>query len=389
MKEQRGMRKPKATGKRPGTRLVAGCMSGTSLDGIDTALVRVHGVGLSMRIEVVRTASGPLGKAAGVLARLARGDAATASEIVDATGEFSRAHVAVLSRLLRGQRPDFLSIHGQTVHHRPPLSWQLLQPAPIAVRFGCPVVCDLRAIDLALDGQGAPLTPIADFVLFRGDAPTAVVNLGGFCNVTLLPEAIGGRRGTALDRLVRRIAAQDVCACNQVLDEVSRIALRKPFDAGGRAALRGVPDPAHAASLIALLDAQRVAGRSLGSGDELADFTRRCCAALSPTNACATAAFAVALVISRAVAGTPRILLAGGGVKNAGLVRYLRGFLPGADVTSTADAGVAPIAREAVAWAALGALSADGVPVALPHITGARGAAVAGSWVYPHGGAAS
>src|SRR5690606_34298498 len=122
--------------------------------------------------------------------------------------------------------PDLVAVHGQTVHHEPPVSWQLVNPWPIAQYADCPVVTDLRGADLAAGGQGAPITPIADWLLFRdrregagGRQTRVVVNLGGFCNITLLPgrsPPTGGQGGATLRARplpgVEQIQARDVCA---------------------------------------------------------------------------------------------------------------------------------------------------------------------------------
>ena len=117
-------------------------------------------------------------------------------------------------------RADLVVAHGQTVFHAPPASWQLLNAAPIARAVRAPVVFDLRQADLAAGGQGAPITPLADWIMLRAHGPAAagraIVNLGGFCNVTILPSGAGpeGVRG------------MDVCPCNHLLDGVARRRVR-------------------------------------------------------------------------------------------------------------------------------------------------------------------
>src|ERR1051326_2708377 len=107
------------------TRLVAGCMTGTSIDSVDAALVRVEGKGLEMRAELVRGASRPLGELAPRLRKLADQEPMTAGEIATLSREFSLAHVPVLRELMGKDRADLIAVHGQTVCHRPPVSWQM------------------------------------------------------------------------------------------------------------------------------------------------------------------------------------------------------------------------------------------------------------------------
>src|SRR6185503_11214172 len=117
------------------------------------------------------------------------------------------------------------------------------------------------AADLAAGGQGAPITPLADFILFRSERERrAILNLGGFANYTVLPASNGG----PAERYVAQIIGGDVCACNQLLDTVARELFSRPFDeAGGRAAT-GVVRPALFDGLQSILNAQASAGRSLG-----------------------------------------------------------------------------------------------------------------------------
>ncbi len=132
-------------------------------------------------------------------------------------------------RALGCERLDLVVAHGQTVYHAPPLSWQLCAPGPIAHALQVPVLCDLRSADIAAGGQGAPITPIADHILFRhAREARAVVNLGGFCNITTLP---AGDDAT-------RVRGGDVCACNQVAGRHRARAGRPPTTATAPGLLR-------------------------------------------------------------------------------------------------------------------------------------------------------
>ncbi len=351
-------------------RTVLGFMSGTSLDGLDGAIVRIEGSGLTMQASFVRGVSVGLGSCAEPLRRLAHGDAMTARSIVQALHDFSRLHADLALQLLDGGRADLIVAHGQTLLHDPPLSWQAIDPAIIASATGSPVLTDLRGADLAFGGQGAPITPLADFVFFAHESPLAVLNLGGFANATLLGTRASG---------VESIEGFDICACNQVLDAAARAALDRLFDAGGAAALSGMPDPDASAELSRVLEAQASAGRSLGTGDEAFEWIERRRAWLAPSDLCATATAAVGGVIASRLAGVSRLLLAGGGVQNRALVAAIGGNLPGATVETTDSAGLHATYREAASMAVLGALSADGVPITLARVTGCKTPPLAGS----------
>jgi 1,6-anhydro-N-acetylmuramate kinase len=392
------------------TRLVVGCMSGTSLDGIDAAVVEIDGVGMSMRARVLAGASGPLGPSRDTLARLARGEAATAAEIALAARNLALAHVPVVRAALDAafvsvpeharRAPDLVCVHGQTVFHAPPLSWQVMNPAPLAAALGVGVMSDLRAMDLALGGQGAPLTPLADWVLYRARASTApvtcVVNLGGFANMTWWPSAAGSHADDVGASLAR-VQGRDVCACNQVLDALARARLHVPFDADGSAASQGFVDDTASRTLLSALRAQGAMRRSLGSGDECAAIAIDATATLSPSDACATACDALARTIAEAIADAAReatpataqgcvatVILAGGAVRNRALLAALHhhcGTIARATVLVSNDLGVPIELREAACFAILGALAADGVATSLPRVTRVtEPAPIAGSW---------
>lgn len=359
------------------SRIVAGCMTGTSLDGLDVALTRIVGTGLAMRAELIGLHSEPLDDLADVLRRIAASQAMSIGAMARAERELTLRHARAVERASRaaGERVGLIAAHGQTVHHAPPISVQLLDGALLAAESGVAVVCDLRSADLARGGQGAPITPIADAILFAHQAERrTVVNLGGFVNITGLPA--GGVRP-------ERIEAGDVCACNQLLDAIARDGLGAAYDDEGAAADSGSADAALHATLAAALSAQWESGRSLGSGDELAEAARAALGAQLPAcDVARTACDAIAEVVARAVGETGRVILAGGGVRNARLVRSLRECVkPAIAVCLSDELGIPAQAREAVCIAVLGALCADGVAITLPRVTGVPAPApVAGVW---------
>lgn len=357
-------------------RFAIGCMSGTSVDGLDLALVRARGTGLALEAELVDARSVPLGDLGPELFAVARGAARTALEFAALARRFGELHAAAASALASGRLLELVAVHGQTVAHAPPDSWQLVNPWPIARVLSAPVVFDLRGGDLAAGGEGAPITPIADLVLFGSPAHSrAIVNLGGFANATLLPRVAD--RAAALP-LVR---GADVVPCNHWLDGLARALLGRPFDADGAEAARGTPRPEVVARFAGELERIRARARSMGSHEEqppLADLV----SGASASDALASAVEAVASALATSVAGHDEVLLAGGSVRNRALVRAIE-RASDACVATTAHAGLDPQWREAVAMAVLGLLSKDGVPITLPQVTGALSAPVAGAWCHP------
>lgn len=379
-------------------RLVAGCMTGTSIDGLDVALVHITGRGLGMNASLAAFQTTPFGELGGVLRGIASGERMSAAEMSDAAWSLGELHAdAIMAAIgVSGQHGvDLVCVHGQTVFHAPNGSrgrtWQMLQPAPIAARVGCPVVFDLRAMDVALGGQGAPITPLADWIMWRREhVNRAIVNLGGFANATILAPGGGPEH----------VRGFDMCACNHVLDAIARERLGTSYDADGAAAAKGSVDRAACESLARVLGEQTRAGRSLGSGDEVGEWIEAT-NGLAAENVCRSACEAIGVTIGTAIAaamtvasgGTKHgtgsaawaeeILLAGGGALNPVLAAAIaRGA--GISCQRLDTLGCPVQAREAACFAVLGALCEDGVPITLAGVTGVPSPApVSGAWCLP------
>ncbi len=353
-------------------RYAIGCMTGTSLDGLDAVIVEAAGTGLDLRVRTVGHAASRLGDLTDGLRAAAGGALMSAGQFSRLALELGELHARVIGDMLDGLgiEPAVCALPGQTVVHAPPDSMQLINPWPVSQRLGCPVLYDLRGADLAAGGQGAPITPIADWVLFRSeDEDRAIVNLGGFCNVTTLPVGSGpeGVRGF------------DVCACNQVLDACAWRVLGEAYDEDGRSALAGTADDNAVGSLVNILREQSSGDRSLGTGDECGSWVDRY-ASLNKCDLMASAARAVGTVIGERVRGSGAAVLAGGGVRNAALMRSIE------DVTgpykTTSAFGVGEQEREAACVGVLGLLALDGIMYTQSSITGRRDPLkTEGSWI--------
>ncbi|MEM1211042.1 MAG: anhydro-N-acetylmuramic acid kinase [Planctomycetota bacterium] len=370
-------------------RRVVGCMTGTSLDGIDVALGLVRGRGLegmSVGFGGMVSLEMPSGLREGLL-RIAEGGAVTGLEVLRLRRALGELHAEAVAELVEqvGGEVDLVVAHGQTVWHAPgdesgAMSWQLFDPWPVVRRLGVPVCYDLRQADLIAGGQGAPITPVADWVMYRG-VSDLVVNLGGIVNVT------------RLDREVVAVRAKDVCPCNLLLDSLCQRLFGLRFDEDGGLALRGKVDEKGARRIVyEIAQAIGPGGQSLGReqfGEAWVDrWIERLVPRLSPEDVLASAALAVAAMIScEAIGflGPSRLVLAGGGVKNRALMRAIREQNSGKEVLTSDEVGIPAEAREALGMAVLGALSWDGVPVTLRGVTGAMKPGVAGAWVYPAG----
>jgi 1,6-anhydro-N-acetylmuramate kinase len=358
-------------------RWVAGVMTGTSLDGLDAALVEISGTGLEQTVRFVKGISRSLGDCAAPLRALAEQQPMTAGEIARVAHAFSILHRDTLHEISGHQKLDLICVHGQTVFHAPPFSWQLLNPAPIVAALNTPVVYDLRAADLAHGGQGAPITPLADYILFRGPETRAVVNLGGFCNLTRLPAS-----SKPPSDAVRLIQGGDICACNQLLDGGARELLLRPYDPHGQYAASGTVLDSALADLLRSLNAQKNKRASLGTGDELQEWFKRHRTAGSAEDLLRTLCAGIAEVIVKACEPAEKIVLAGGGTRNQTLVKELK--TRSSRPVELSDAfGIPADFREAAEFAVLGALCQDGVPITLPQVTGVKTPPLSGCWMYP------
>lgn len=387
----------------PSVRHVVGCMTGTSLDGLDCALVRITGTGLGMTAKFLGMVSRPFDDTVrATLRHLAEGNAAPPIDYMRAARMLGVLHADAVAALLdahpipdpRSPNPDFIVAHGQTIWHAPQdtLSWQLFDPWPLVRHLGIPVCYDLRQADLIAGGEGAPITPIADWVMYRSEDPvTVVLNLGGIANGTLLYE---GQPGWTNGR--------DLCPCNLLIDgTVQRLYPERRYDDRGAIAASSCIDPRwrQDTTLRELFD---WSGRSLGREQLIDGWFDRLWSVLQPDavnqwsepinerkDIVGLVTDAVAQRIGEWLREEDpnRVIFAGGGARNDWLVGQIGRYSKLGDTAVLSDdLGIPCEAREAMAFAVLGALSQDGVPITLPQVTGANasgGPGVAGCWVYP------
>ena len=373
-------------------RLIAGCMTGTSLDGLDTALAEVHGHGLAMTARYVAHVHHPLGDLAPELHHLAAGRPAQPIRYMQAARRLGDLYADAVETLCRQCLPTDTTLaavvaHGQTIWHAPEhaLSWQLFDPWPLVHRLRVPVCFDLRGSDLAAGGQGAPITPLADWVLYRhATSRGAVVNLGGICNITFL----GGGS-------LEHVGGADAGPCNLLIDGVvQRLYPDRRYDMDGLIGRAGTPRPGFHARVAAHpffggAPGARSTGREVFSDRWLDDLV----AGFRPTMAAADIVASATDTVARLIAGfigryeaaadigaAEQLVLAGGGAHNALLVQRIAEHAPHQEVLLSDHSGIPCDAREAVGLAVLGALSQDGVPITLPAVTGAREPAAAGAW---------
>ncbi|WP_343450179.1 anhydro-N-acetylmuramic acid kinase [Micromonospora oryzae] len=363
---------------------IVGLMSGTSYDGVDVVAAEFAVDGDDLRLR-------PLGHVGldhdeGLRAQIQAvlPPHPTTIEAVcrldNRLGEVF-ADAAARGVELAGGRVDAVVSPGQTVFH-----WvdggtvrgtlQLGAPARVAARVGVPVLSDLRAADVAAGGQGAPLVPAFDALLLGGRSgpPRAALNLGGIANLTVVAPGAP-------------TLGYDVGPANALLDAAARRFLGRPCDLNGARAAAGRVHP----GLLELLLAEPyyAAPPPKSTGKELfhAGYLDDRLAALGEPVAADDVLATLTELTARTVAAAcdrhqvAEVVAAGGGVRNRTLWGRLAALGAGRwRLRASDELGVPAQAKEAYAFALLGWLSWHGLPGAVPSVTGAREAAVLGSW---------
>ena len=360
--------------------LAIGIMSGTSLDGVDAALVQFHG---PTRVALLGFLTRPYSDAERqeIRAALAGTTAADLARLHVRLAEW--AGDAVQGVLERGgvlaSEIAFIAFPGQTIWHEPPLvSWQLGEPAILAERFGVRVVSSFRARDCAAGGQGAPLVPMADVLLFGGSSPRVLLNIGGMANLTYVAHREDEAGAFAFD------TGPGVA----IIDGVTRLVdPRRGYDRDGQLSAQGTPDEALLAELLADPYFAEAPPKSTGRERFGDDYARALGSRAPGPSGVATAVELTARSIAEAIVRwTPpaEIVVSGGGVHHPGLMRSLQRHLEaGRDAPVVLrpfdDLFFAGDAKEAVAFALLGYLTTHGQPGNLPAATGAAGSRILGS----------
>lgn len=346
-----------------------GLMSGTSLDGVDVALIETDGERIA--------AFGPAGYRAYAesersLLRQALADAmplttrdARPGALTDVERLVTRAHAEAVESFLRDHglardAIDVIGFHGQTVLHRPErrLTVQIGDGRVLAATLGIAVVFDLRAADVAAGGQGAPLVPVYHRALVRmlnQAGPTVVVNIGGVANISYIDG--------------ETLIACDTGPGNALLDDFMLRATGEAVDRDGRMAAQGRVDEAWIARALRLPFFSRPPPKSLDRND----FATLAVDGMSVADGAATLTAFTAASIARIVEVLPqpplRWIVVGGGARNATLIRMLADRLAPASVLRGSDCGWASDAIEAQAFGYLAVRSLKGLPLTYPGTT--------------------
>jgi anhydro-N-acetylmuramic acid kinase len=411
MRPAPGRKKPALAGRmrpasREPSRLILGLMSGTSVDGIDVALARIAPSikenAAHARLENFVTLPFPAAVRAEVL-RIAEGVRVSPGEISQLNFRLGHIFADAALRACRKFRvhPRRLSVigsHGQTVFHqgRPSpflgehiaSTLQIGEPAVIAAITGVITVGDFRPADMAVGGQGAPLVPWIDYLLYR-DARRgrAVLNIGGIANVTVIPKGASPRS----------VMAFDTGPGNMVIDALVRqfTSGRRGYDAEAQMASRGHLLPALLDTLFAEPYFRQAPPKSAGREqygraylEKILAWGRRHRA--RPEDLVRTATVLTALSIAAALnrwvlprTSVSQLIVSGGGVRNPLILAQLSAALGGIEVVPTEALGLPGDAKEAFIFAVLADETVHGRPANLPSATGATRPAILGKICYP------
>ena len=378
---------------------VAGIMSGTSLDGVDVAIVDLTAQGASLEVKTLGTCTKayPDDLRAALLA---------VSNHETHTREIARLHFLLpqiyaecFFECCRNAGLDPASVeligsHGQTIYHegipakvlgrKVASTLQIGDGSVLAELTGAPVVSDFRPRDIAAGGQGAPLVPYVDWLLFRDPESTRVLlNIGGIANVTLLPPNCESSQ----------VLAFDTGPGNMVIDQLAAHFSEgaRRWDADGEIAATGAVDPDLLASLMKNEFYRRRPPKSAGREQFGAEFIQSLLdTQLESADLIATVTHLTAATIADAIcACLPEdieeceVIVSGGGVRNPTLMSFLRAELPEEmELTTTAEYGIDPDFKEAIAFAVLARETWLRKTSNLPSATGARRAVVLGKMSY-------
>ncbi|MDA0748394.1 MAG: anhydro-N-acetylmuramic acid kinase [bacterium] len=384
-------------------RNIIGLISGTSADGIDAALVAVADSGVATRVRLLGFEFVPyspeLRREVLALSEPGAGSVDKICRMNAVLGEwFARAALAVCGKAeVPVAQVDLIGSHGQTVHHLPEpeqvhgvtvrSTLQIGDASLIAQRTGITTVADFRARDMAAGGQGAPLVPLVDYLLFRStEVGRVMLNLGGIANFTVLPSNCEagdvfafdtGPGNMVMDALVQEIRGQDfdrdgeVAAAGRVNYELLESLMTHPF-------LKLAPPKSTGREAFG----RPVVEQVLVWRGRIPDEDLVCTAAAFTAQSVADAVRRFVLP----VCPVQEVVVSGGGAQNPILMQMLGTELPGTKVHKMEHLGVPSDAKEAVAFAVLANETVYGNPGNLPRVTGASESVILGG-VFPGAGA--
>lgn len=383
--------------KRQESRLVIGIMSGTSADGVDTALCRIHGHGLYTKVEQLSFLFTPFDHSVREeILRLAGGGKATAADFCQMNFLLGKLYADAAEKMcqyndVNKEDIDLIGSHGQTFWHIPvPETYlgkslqstlQLGECAVLAERFGCPAIGDFRVRDIAAGGLGAPLVPYSEYLLYRSTTESvALQNIGGIGNITYLPPSCR----------MEDIYAFDTGPGNMLIDAICSFVTdgKQEYDEGGAIAAKGHVISELLSDLMKDPYLERKPPKTTGReyfGKQyveriLKDARER---NVAPVDLLATVtrftAETIAYSIEHYLPNMPdRLIVGGGGAMNHTLMSMIQAAVPRCRVITNEECGYDSNAKEAVAFAVLANEALFEGTNNVPNVTGASHPVVMG-----------
>ena len=369
-----------------------GLMSGTSLDGVDVALVKISGHSEDTVIQLVDfiTVKIPKNILISINKSLSLKD--SNSQLLCSLnfelGElFGNSAIQICKKnKIDSSKVKFIASHGQTIYHQPSQdgvmvasTLQLGESSVIAEITQTTVISDFRYRDMAVMGQGAPIVPYSEFILYRDYNKTRIMqNIGGIGNATILPKNCN----------INDVIAFDTGPGNMIIDELCRIFYQKEYDKDGLYASQGSVDDELLAYLMSHPYIEKSVPKTTGREEFGSQFTKQLVDQfeLNPDDFIATATMFTAKSIANAVfpftSNDTELIIAGGGSYNNTLVSYIKKELPTIDVLIQEDLGFSSEAKEAIAMVILGNQTYNRKKSNVPNATGAIKQVILGKVTY-------
>ena len=373
-----------------------GIMSGTSLDGVDAALVEIHGTNTDTTVQLMEFATLPLGaeivkKIKEVLSIETSSVDKICSLNVELGYVFSEAAKAVCKKAnFPLEKVDFVASHGQTIYHLPvpgahqvASTLQIGESAIIAEETQTMVISDFRTRDMAVKGQGAPIVPYSEFVLYRDTKRTRLLqNIGGIGNVTVIPA------GAQMEDVL----AFDTGPGNMIIDELCQQFYQEAYDKNGEHASNGKVNQALLSEMMAHPYIERKYPKTTGREDFGVEYTAALIEkwkdTVVPDDFIATAtqftAQSIVVNIRDFMDHQSDLIIGGGGSYNPVLVQMIKEQLPGKTVLIQEEVGFSSEAKEAVAMTILANQTIHHLPSNVPSATGATKSVILGKITYAH-----
>lgn len=380
--------------RRKEARIIVGLMSGTSADGVDASIVKIRGHSLGSEIGLIHHYHYEYPR--------------EIRELIHRLFDFEKASISFLSNMnfllgeifakvaleaikgagLSKDQVDLIASHGQTVFHSPypqelenfqvRSTLQIGEGAIIAERTGITTICDFRVRDMAVGGQGAPLVPFADWILFTSnELNRGILNIGGIANITILP------KNADIDDII----AFDTGPGNMVIDEIVRIISKGVlnYDINGDIARRGkVSDKLLETALshpYFAISPPKTTGREVfGKSFSIALYEKGKTLGLKDEDIVSTATALTATAIAQSICqfNIDELVIGGGGAYNSYLVEMIANLLPKVKIKAHEDFGIPNQAKEALAFAILANEVVFNSPNNVPRATGANKRVVLG-----------